>query len=164
MQHGDHFTDNGQTCWRDLEPWVECLDELCAYIFAGVLVHIFVWPHDDFLIFRRPSAILIFSAVNAGFVAFMFLPCRGCVEDGFISDGFSMAVGWWTGRTICSTSRAGPRRDRAGWLKRSILVHFSRYLEVEGEVVVMRGRFGGVEWADAERQIHVMTSNQQKYT
>ena len=117
MQHSNHLADNGQTLWWNLEPRVKCLDELGTHILARMLVHIVIWAHQDFLIFRRPGAILVFCAIDTRFIALMFQPCGEAVSGGFIGDGFAVTMGWWTGWAICSSGGACPWWNRTGWLK-----------------------------------------------
>jgi hypothetical protein len=74
VQHQDHFADDGQALWWHLEPGIKCLDELGAYILAGMLVHVVVGTDEDFLIFGGPGAIFVLGAVDTGSVALMFLP------------------------------------------------------------------------------------------
>ena len=68
MKHANHTGDDLQTLRGDLEPAVECLDQLAANILARVCLKVVVWTHDDFLILGRPLAIFVFGAIYAGLV------------------------------------------------------------------------------------------------
>jgi hypothetical protein len=167
VQHQNHFADDGQALWRDLEPGIKCLDELGAYILAGMLVHVVVGAHEDFLILRGPGAIFVFGAVDTGPVALMFLPCGEAVGE-IIGDRFSMAMGWRARGGICSTGGAGPRWDRAGWLKGGVHALWWWWWRSGGGVGgVDEGKIGGrgqTRRAHANADVAVgdeMTSNQQ---
>lgn len=43
VKHLDDLGDDGELLGRDLDPDIECLDQLCPHLLAGVRADIRVW-------------------------------------------------------------------------------------------------------------------------
>lgn len=64
MEHDNHLRNNGQAIWGNLQPGVECSDELSPQILAWVLRHVVVGTHQDLLFFLRPHSVPVFRPVD----------------------------------------------------------------------------------------------------